>query len=55
MTMLVPKQDVLSFQGPLRQCQLTNTSLQVPESFTEEQCLAVVFQLQSMELQHLYS
>lgn len=49
MTMLVPKQDVLSYQGPLGQCQLTNTSLQVPESFTEEQCLAVVFQLQSME------
>ena len=37
------------FAGPLRQCRLTNTSLQVPESFTEEQCLAVVFQLQSME------
>lgn len=49
MTMLVPKQDVLNFQGPLRQCKLTNTSLQVPEYFTEEQCLAVVFQLQSME------
>lgn len=37
------------FQGPLRDCRLTSTSLSVPDSFTEEQCLAVVAQLQSMD------
>ena len=49
MTALVSNRNVLSFQGPLSQCQLTSTSLGVPESFTEEQCLAVVMQLQSMD------
>jgi hypothetical protein len=49
MTALVSNRNVLSFQGPLSECHLTSTSLAVPETFTEDQCLAVVMQLQSMD------
>jgi hypothetical protein len=49
MTSLVPKQDVLSYQGPLGQCQRTATSLQVPKSFTQEDCLALLSQLRIAE------